>query len=173
MTVQETAAILDILQTAYPRWNADKKKTLALWSQMFCDEPVELVAASVKAFIAADVQGFCPTIGQIKNTIYEIRDDSLGEVEAWGLVKRAISNGIYGSYEEYEKLPPVIQKVVGSPEQLHDWALLTDGLSTVVASNFMRAYREELRRERFSGVLPTDVKKALGAAKLLEVRNER
>lgn len=173
MTVQETGLILDILQTAYPRWNADKKKTLVLWAQMFCDEPVELVGAAVKAYIAADVQGFCPTIGQIKNTIYEMRDDSLGEVEAWGLVKRAISNGIYGCYEEYQKLPPIIQRVVGSPEQIHDWALLTDGVSTVVASNFMRAYREELRRVKFRGVLPNDVKKALGATRLLEERKQK
>lgn len=173
MTIQETGKILDILQVAYPRWTPDKQKALVLWAQMFCDEPVEVVAAAVKAYIASDVNGYAPTIGKVKHMIYEIRDDKLGELEAWSLVKRAISNGIYGADTEYQKLPKTVQKAVGSPEQLTEWAMLTDGLSTVVASNFMRAYRAELERDRFAGVVPKDVKKALGATKMLEARNER
>ena len=159
MTIQETAAIFRILQGAYPSWKPNKD-TLAAWSALFVDEPVEIVVAAVKAFIASDVKGFAPSIGQIKSIIHTPPDE-LSESEAWTLVYKAIQNGIYGCIVEFDKLPPLIQKVVGDPMQINAWAQLPDGVSTVVASNFMRNYRTELERQRTDAAIPKDVKKVL------------
>ena len=59
MTFEETGVIMDILQTAYPRFysgpNApDKVKTLRLWAEMFARDDVALVAAAVKGLIETD-----------------------------------------------------------------------------------------------------------------------
>ena len=169
MTIQETGAIMRILKANYPNWKADKD-TLLLWSQMFADDSVQIVGAAVKAFIAQDDKGFAPVIGQIKQLILKATDTSLGEGEAWSLVRKAISNGIYGSNEEYKALPLILQRVVGSPDQLEQWAMLTDGLDTVVQSQVKRAYRQELEKEQFTRSLPTDVRAALSNAtiKMLE-----
>ena len=74
---------------------------------------------------------------------------------------KAIRNGIYGCYVEFEKLHPLIQKVVGDPQQINSWAQLTEGINTVVASNFMRNYRTELERMRMDAAIPKEVKAVL------------
>ena len=159
MTIQDTAAVFRILQGAYPNWKPSKD-TLVTWASLFADQPPEKVIAGVKAFIATDTKGFAPGIGQINEIIHRPAVD-MTETEAWALVKKAISNGLYGCYEEFDKLPPLIRKVVGDPLQLRDWAMLTDGLDTVVVSNFLRSYRMELERQRVAAAIPMDVKKVL------------
>ena len=160
MTIEETGVVMRILKANYPNWNANKD-TLLLWSQMFSEDPVNVVGAAVKAFIAQDEKGFAPVIGQIKSLILKANNNDMGEGEAWSLVRNAISNGLYGSITEYQKLPPILQRVVGSPDQLEQWAMITDGLDTVVQSNVKRAYRQELEKEQFNRSLPSDVKYAL------------
>lgn len=163
MTVQDTGKVMDILKGAYPNWNATRS-TAIVWAQMFADDPVELVLAAVKSYIASDTSGFAPVVGQIKKIMIDLQVDDMNENEAWSLIRKAISNGIYGSVEEYRALPPILQKVVGSPDQLTEWAMLTDGLDTVVASNVMRSYRKEVDRQKFERALPGDVRLALGSA---------
>ena len=160
MTLQETASVFRIIQGAYPSWKPSKD-TLEVWASVFSDEPMALVIAAIKAFIVSDDKGFAPAIGQIKRIIHKPETD-MSELEAWTLIKKAISNGIYDCYEEFEKLPPLLQKIVGDPQQLHSWALLTSGLDTVVASNFQRSYRTEIERQQIDAALPLDVKKTLG-----------
>ena len=81
------------------------------------------------------------------------------EYEAWNTVKKAIGNGYYGCVEEFGKLPEILRRLVGSPNQLRDWATMeSEALNTVVASNFMRSYRVRAEREREYLLLPSDVK---------------
>lgn len=168
MTVQDTGKVMDILKGAYPNWTATKQTAL-VWAQMFVDDPVELVLAAVKSYIASDTKGFAPVVGQIKQIMTNLQTSDMNEQEAWSLIRRAIENGIYGCYVEFEKLPPILQKVVGSPEQLTEWAMLEQGLDTVVASNVMRSYRAELEREKFERALPNDVRKVLSGTVLKQI----
>ena len=154
---------MDIIQGAYPNWNATKNTAL-VWAQLFIDDPVDLVAAAVKSFIATDTKGFAPVVGQIKQIMVDLQTEEMTEQEAWALVRKAIGNGLYGSYEEFNALPPALQKVVGAPEQLSEWAMVEDGLDTVVASNVMRSFRKVQEREKFERALPSDVKLMLGSA---------
>ena len=172
MTVQETAAVFQVLQGAYPSWSPNKN-TMIAWSTIFADEPADVVIAGVKAFIASDTKGFAPSIGQIKQIICEpVNVPTVSE--AWAAVRKAIRNGIYGCYVEFEKLHPLIQKVVGDPQQINSWAQLTEGINTVVASNFMRNYQTELERMRMDAAIPKDVKAVLeqhgiGRASIVDV----
>ena len=165
MTIEETSEIMDILKSAYPNFykgqsEKEQLKTTKLWAAMFSDDDSDIVAAAVKAFIITDEKSFPPSIGVIKNKIADIANpDAMTEYEAWGLVAEAISDGYYGAHEEFSKLPPVLQKIVGSPNQLRTWSLMeSKDLHTVVASNFMRSYRVMAAREREYSMLPGDVK---------------
>ena len=166
MTIQETGKIFTVIKANYPNWGAGKE-TLILWSQMFAEDDFELVGAAVKAFIAQDDKGFAPVIGQIKQLILKANDTSLGEGEAWAMIRKALSNGLYGSCEEFAKLPPILQRVVGSPDQLEQWAMVTEGLDTVIQSQVKRAYRQELEREQFNRSLPSDIRNVLTSASQL------
>lgn len=178
MTYDETIGIMSVLKAAYPAYykgmsKRDAVAAVQLWSQMLADEPVEVVAMAVKARITGDARGFPPGIGEIQQEIDRLRfPDRLGEAEAWVRVRRAISNGLYGSQQEFDRLPDEVKGVVGGPEQIRAWAAMeSETVDSVVASNFRRAYRahqEEATRQR---MLPPDVKqmaKALASGMTLD-----
>lgn len=169
MTLEETGTIMDVLRTAYPRFYAgkdapDPAMSLKLWAEMFRDDDVALVAAAVKSLIQSDTNGFPPHIGAVKEKLRLLTSDGeLAEIEAWGLVSTAVRNSLYGSREEFEKLPSVLRRLVGSPAQLREWAMMdSEMLHSVVSSNFMRSYKVVLSRERELAMLPPDVKALVG-----------
>lgn len=170
MTRQETGIIMDILATAYPRFYAgpdapDPEKAVALWAEMFAEDDVAVVAAAVKALIATDDKGFPPHIGAVKAKVRQITQPSgMTPQEAWNLVAKAIRNSAYDSREEYDKLPKDIQRLVGSPNQLRDWALMdSDTVHSVVASNFQRSFSIRQKADNDFKALPRDVQTMIGS----------
>ncbi len=166
MNKSETAKIMAVLKTSYPQYYrgmSDDELTAAvnLWQSMFDDTPYRTVAAGVKAFLATDVKGFPPSIGQVKEHIAKLTrpQDAMTEQEAWTLVKKALRNSAYGYMEEYEKLPAEVRAVIGSPSVLRDWGQIDmRELDTVVASNFMRSYRARVQNEREYASMPESVR---------------
>lgn len=170
MTKAETVTLMGIIQVAYPNYyhNKSKEELMAavnLWAEMFKDDNFQLVSAGVKSFITSDVKGFPPTIGAIKQYITKITTkDEMTEQEAWGLIKKALRNSSYNSKEEFAKLPQELQRLLGSPSQLKEWAreeIAT--LDTVIASNFMRSYRGRIQSIREFNALPADVKQFMNS----------
>lgn len=168
MTPAETGKIMDILKTAYPRFyvgpnTPDIRKTVGLWAEMFRDDDVAIVAAAVKALIESDEKGFPPHIGAVKDKIRLLTNSGdPTEAEAWALVAEAIRNSAYEAKKEFDKLPPNIRRLVGSPNQLRQWSMMeSDTVHSVVASNFQRSYRVIAQREREISKLPPDVKKLI------------
>lgn len=154
MTRDETIKILMIIQAAYPNYKPpDKTVAVNVWSEMLSDISYEQVSVAVKAYIQTDTSGFAPSIGNIREKVQFIfsEEDDLNESAAWAIVWRAICNSGYHAEEEYNKLPPIVQRAVGSPRQLREWGLMEniDGKSIVVLqSNFQRVFRIEKEREK-------------------------
>lgn len=169
MTVRETGQVMDVLTVAYPQFyrrqtEDERAKALLLWAGMFAEEPVELVVAAVKALVCAKTDDWPPSIGAVKARIRQITTpEEMTEAEAWALVRRAIQRGIYNSATEFERLPPMLQRLVGEPSQLRDWALLDEAtVQSVVSSNFQRSYRARAASQREYDALPPSVKALMG-----------
>ena len=169
MNRDETKEIIKTIARIYPAFHKDanageKNATIDLWASLFAEEPPELVAAALKAFIVADEKGFAPSPGQIKAKIRSIlQPEEMTEAEAWQIVNKAVKNSGYieNAKAEYEKLPDII-KPMAKPQQLREWALQdAAALQTVVASNFMRSFRERRAQIRRYEMLPADVKTAI------------
>lgn len=165
MNIVETAKLMAVLETAYPLFYAKKTQqeredAIKLWAEMFAEEPAEVVAMAVKALIKSRVSTYPPGIGEITEKIQQImQPEEMTELEAWGLVLRAVSNSNYNSGEEFQKLPPVLQRLVGAPSQLREWASMDrETLNSVVASNFQRSYKVRAKNEREFLALPSSVK---------------
>lgn len=167
MKRQEVGIIMDILRAAYPRYyfglsQTELKDAINLWAEMFAGDDVALVAAAVKSWIEADEKGFPPSIGQIKGKLRQITGagrQEPTEAEAWARIAAAVRNGLYGAREEFEKLPLPLQRIVGSPATLREWACMdSQELHTVVASNVQRSYRQIAAQEREMAKLPADVR---------------
>lgn len=168
MTDFEATDVIELLKKFYPVFYSKKTdeellNMAELWAVMFIEDDIRIVVAAVKAFVAGDEKGFPPVPGQIKAKIRLITSrDELSESEAWGLIAKATRNSIYHSQEEFGKLPPILQKLVGSPNQLRVWANMdSETLHSVIASNIQRAYRTEAEREKAYNALTPDVKELL------------
>lgn len=168
MTRDDTLDLLSVLKAAYPNFYKDMTRrdadnVIDLWHEMFKDEPAELVALAVKRHIATDKKGFPPHIGSIKDAIVKImQPEEMTEAEAWNMVRNAIRSYSWDAKEQFDKLPPVLQRLVGSPNQLMEWGQMdSDTVSSVVASNFQRSYKARAANEREYLALPAEVKQAM------------
>ena len=160
MTRDETVNIIRVMVDSYPNYKPNNlSETVDVWHTMLSDYDYNLVSMALKSYILSDTSGFAPAIGQIVAKMHAItHPQELNEMEAWSLVSKAIRNSIYNSADEYAKLPPIVQKAVGLPSQLMQWAIDDSYNESVVSSNFMRCYRIELAREKELSMLPEDAK---------------
>lgn len=160
MTRTETIKLLMVIQSAYPNFKPpDKTVAVDTWHTMLRDMDYNVVQMGLKAYITSDTSGFAPSIGQLINTIYLTQNpQELNEMEAWALVSKALRNGYYGAVEEFDNLPPLVQKAVGTPDNLRNWSQTnTESVENVIQSNFMRSYRTVVKREEEIKKMPADV----------------
>lgn len=181
MTIDEMAGIMDILCYEYSdldrKTDEQKLGIMQLWATMFADEPGELVAMAVKAFMASDTKGFSPKIGQIKAIINKMtmpKELEMSELEAWTLVRKAIRGASMADWSrrmtpeglgppsavtQFYALPKVLQQLVGDPKQLALWEELpNDEINTIIQSNFMRSWRSRTAHEKEMLALPADIR---------------
>ena len=168
MTRDDTIDLLAVLKAAYPNFYRgmtakEANGVVDLWHEMFKDQPVQIVGMAVKALIATDTKGFPPHIGAVKDAIRKLtQPQEMTEIEAWNIVRNAIRSYSWDAKEQFDKLPPVLQQLVGSPRQLVEWGQMdAETVSSVVASNFQRSYKARAANEREFLALPTDVKEAM------------
>ena len=169
MTKKDTNRIFALLNANYPdtfKGMSDDayRMKVNLWASAFQTESFEMVSAAVMAYISNSTERFAPNIGQIKEQIRTLtHPDELTEGEAWAKVQAAIRNSGYGAAEEFAKLPPLVQKVVGSPSNLREWGLMpSDTVNSVVASNFQRGYRTMKERAAAEEKTPPEIREAFG-----------
>lgn len=164
MNKDETKGVLGILKMAYPTFYKDLKKEDAeglvnLWASMFEDDHAKVVTESVKALMCT--LKFPPTIADIKEKISLItqpKQDS--EMEAWATVRAAIS--YYGATDNFNNLDPILQKLIGSPNQLREWAQMESSVvDSVIQSNFMRSYTAKVKSEKELRALPESTKELI------------
>lgn len=167
MTITEASKILTLINAAYPRFYSnttkeDKQKATIVWQRFFADQPEKIVNAAVQMHIANSE--FPPTIAEINSNILKItQPKEMTEVEAWGFISKALKNSLYNSRAEFDKLPPLLQGIIGSPQVLKDWALVDEAdVQTVIQSNFMRSYKAKARAAKEYQAIPNEIKNLIG-----------
>ena len=95
---------------------------------------------------------FTPKPADIRSMVQrntETAEDQMGAEAAWVLVRRAVQNSNYHAAEEFDALPELIRKAIGSPENLKEMAVMdTDEFETVEKAQFARDYRAATERSR-------------------------
>jgi len=178
MNIQETTAILRILKLTYPQFYkgmslSDATETIELWTMMFENDNAKIVTEAVKSMIVT--LKYPPTIADIKEKISIIMDpDTMSELEAWGKVRSAIS--YYNAKDNFDKLEPFLQKLVGSANQLREWGMMdAEIINSVIQSNFMRSYKFKLKQDKEYKALPSSTKNLISELsekmKMLENKN--
>lgn len=101
--------------------------------------------------------------------------EEMSAQEAWSLVYKAICNSAYNFITEFEKLPEMAQKAVGSADNLRSYALDYDFNIGVAQSNFLKAYNTLMERKKNDYALKIEAVKRgdLTIAQLMESAVEK
>ena len=164
MTDAEIKKLIFVTKAAYPSvyakyTNADLENLLIAWRMCLADYTYEQASKGLMAYMRNDTKGFPPVAGQIIEQIQKLTEkESLLPSQAWDMVRKAISNGTYGAEKEYEKLPPAVQKAIGSAQYLRDCAGDYGFNEGVARGQFEKNYGIILERERYDSKLPVSMR---------------
>lgn len=159
MTREECKVLVKAMKAMYPdpKFIPDQF-AFDMWYKLMGD--LEYHAACNAFAKHAQLSKFPPTVAEIRQNVADMETvDGMNGEEAWSLVYKAISNSGYYSVEEFGKLPPIIQKSVGSPENLRELALMpADTVNSVEKSHFLRTYEVEKKRKRESDAISPEIR---------------
>lgn len=163
MSKEEFNNIIMLLNATYRTKDGaiiQDKRQAEVWYRFLSDLEYSIAQQAVVNLVAK--MPFVPTIADIRNEYAGLTSSAdLGDAEAWAMVREGIRNGIYGATEEFNKFPEVVQKAVGNPMSLSEWAMMSSSdVETVVQSQFLRAYRAAVAERKNDRVLG-----AIGARK--------
>lgn len=163
MQIDKAREIIAVLMVTYPNYNpVDTELAAKTWLEATEEYSYEQVSTALGAYIKADTSGFAPIPSKIIDILHKMTVPAeLNEMEAWSLVSKAIRNSGWHSEKEYENLPELVQKAVGSASQLRVWALDEDYNEGVIMSNFQRSYRVELKRHEELQKMPLQVRELI------------
>lgn len=164
MTRNETVDLLHLVSAAYPTFKPDSiSDTVKLWQIMFADKSYNDLQVALYAYISD--HKFPPTPADIIEKLNGLKHlatgDQLSAMEAWALVSKAIRRGGYYYREDYEALPELAKQAIGSPEQIHQYAIDSEYNEGVAQSNFIRAYDRAVNRQKEIEALPAQCKQLL------------
>ena len=151
MTKKEFLVIVKGLKSVYsdPKFLAGKD-AIDVWYGLLCDLPYQVLSLATQKYMMQEQ--YPPTIAGLRKKAAEITapvHEDMSELEAWSLVRKALSNSGYNAEAEFDKLPELCQKAVGNASNLREMALMdTETVNSVEQSHFIRNYRTVLDRKR-------------------------
>ena len=179
MTKEETTKIIFMIKSTYPKTyekfsDLDFQNMLDMWAFCFEEYDYRQISLALKAYITSNTSGFPPVPGQlIQLATQSAPKNELTSNEAWDLVYKAICNSNYNAEEEYNNLPELCQKAIGSPASLRELAAMD--IHTVMAvegSHFKRNYETLVKRQQEYEKIPESTRILLEASRgegLLEI----
>lgn len=172
MTVKEATKLCFVVQKSYPKYfekynKDDTQVMIDMWAKVSEGYSYEQMNAGLIQFMRSDDKGFPPTIGQVINQVERLRPQdatAMTEAEAWSIIHAAICDSTYHAQERFDALPPVLQRAVGSPQNLKEWAMMEDGelKLPVIESNVMRSFKAAAKMEREERLIPESIKGLIG-----------
>lgn len=159
MTREEVKQLLAIIQAAFPNFKvADKTTAVNAWLMLLEEYPANDVMLAYKAFCKNDNSGFAPSVSQLISQLEKPKELAvMDDAKAWDLVKKAIMRSTYHSQEEFDRLPPTIQKAIGSANMLYSWAIDENYADGVISSQFLKNYRQVCQRQKDYDRLPREL----------------
>ena len=168
MTKQEAAKLIYVIKAAYPQHyksfgQNDLANIIQVWENVLDGYSYEQASAGLTIFLRTDSSGFPPAPGQVIDCIHRMDPvEGMTAAQAWALVSRAISNSSYHAAEEWEHLPEICRKALGSVDSLREMAQLPiDTVQSVEKSHFIRAFNTCLEREKHTAKLPPVIRERL------------
>lgn len=156
---KEVVALLNTIYSEKPP--CPDQITFACWFKLLGDKPKSVVVAACESYISTE--HFPPKPADIIERCVDITTaDIPNELEAWAMVYKAICNSTYNAQKEFDRLPPLVQKAIGTPDNLKEMAKMEiDTVNSVEQSHFINVYRTVIARSKTEQQLPTETRKSI------------
>ena len=175
MTRDETKKIIRIICDSYPNYKpSNLSEVVDVWQMMLSDYQYDHIALALKTYILTDDSGFAPSIGQLVTKLQHLTEiKGMSDMEAWGIARKAISNGGHITKSEFDSLPELVRKSIGSISQLRSWAMDENFNEAVAMSQFLKCYRYEKESQRELYKLPESIKNLISSTseKLIDTKS--
>ena len=172
MNRRETIEVITVLKVAYPsyysRFNREELGAVVnLWERMFSNDDYQIVMLALEALIARH-SGYPPDIAALRKKIRDMSVASFGEPtdeELWHMLQQAAANGCYNYRQEFDKLPPILRRYLGVPEQLREFAMMDENtFNTVAKGQFLKQIGNIRERQEFEDHTPDAVKQLFASS---------
>ena len=167
MNLEETIKVLSVYKLAYP--NAYNRTTeneaimmSKLWQSQFNDYEFNIVWAGINSEIATNKNGYPASIGQIKDIITNLINDSIDTNEVWLAVRKALRNSCYNSHDEFEKLDPITQQLIGNPRELNRLGQCSKNDLKFYQIDFIKRYNDIIHKKKEMKKIPNKIKGMVG-----------
>lgn len=165
MTKEEFKTLVKAMKAVYthPSFIPDKY-AFEVWYSMLKDLDYQTASAAIQKHMQSEERE--PTVASIRKHAEQINGglrDEIGEMQAWSMAYRAISDSAYHADERFAELPETIQRAVASPGNLREWGQMdAKTVNSVIQSQFLRSYRAEVKRAADLRKLSPDLLKLTG-----------
>lgn len=160
MTREEVVSLVRSIVSLYPNWKPENlTETVNAWHWALEEYPAPAIKGSLQIYLKTNKSGFAPSVSQLIDGMHRpTENERLTEGEAWFLVKKAIADSAYNAQERFDELPPEVQKAVGGPGMLRQWAQTpSEEVNTVIMSNFQRTYKAVLSQKEYAERVPAAI----------------
>lgn len=149
MTRDETKKLLIAITTTYPNFHlTDPALAVDTWWKILEPDNGQDIFDAFTVYARTDTSGFAPTPGKLHMMIADRQQSGLSEGEILTHLTQASRKGNYQSEEAFAELPVLLQKAVGSPTVIRNWATMESEQLSYAFSNVIKVYKELLRREK-------------------------
>lgn len=174
MTKAEALKLIFAVKAGYPVYyrNVSQMELEAMadiWVGVLEGYTFKECYAAVLTYIRSGSREILQSPGQVVDVIEKLRaasqpEGALTPIEAWQkYVRPAISDGLYHSKENFEKMPEIVKEAINSPDYLKEMAQVTsEKVDTVERSNFInKLYPAATARRAQEARMPASVRKAI------------
>lgn len=166
MTKADVVQLFMLISVLYPRDDTFKNANsvmVSTWAEMLSDMDFGEIKTALKMHTAKSQ--FPPSIAELRNFVADLHDESsdMTAEEAWTLVFSAITRSAYSSVEEFDRLPEICRRLVGSPRQLKEWALSDSFNPGVEKALFTKSYNTRQQKLKEFNALPLSVKEMISS----------
>lgn len=113
------------------------QEVLTMWLSFFKDNTTNEFKQAINEHIKTS--RYFPTIADIKEKIYKSKSQEESNVDLWERLLEAIRRSSYYYEEEFNKLPMLLKRYVGSSTQLQELAMMdSETIHSVVKGQFLK-----------------------------------
>lgn len=152
LSKEEFKVIVAGLKNYFPQENfLPTGQAAALWYERLKDIPYDILQAAVHMHVESST--FPPTIFELRMKASRLSATMQAQFpeteEVIAMLEKATQRASYYADEEFEKLPKVVQRLVGSPNGLRSFAAMDeDEVKQILTNRVSKQYEAIVKRER-------------------------